>query len=297
MSIVTRAATGARSRTSPWAAKRVQHWALNGLTAIALLLTLFPIVWMVIASLQSSTDLQTGHFSLANLRWNNYQQMWQNISFGRFFRNSLIISGATMLIASTFATLAGYALARFRFWGSTLFGMSVLGTQMIPGIMFLLPMYMMFLWIKQTIGLPMVNTFWGMIGVYTAFFTPLSIWIMRGFFANIPKELEEAALVDGCTPFGAFRRVIVPLSLPGLIATGVYIFLTAWDELLFAWVLTTSADVATIPIGIRLYVGQFQNRYDLLMAAATVTTIPVLVTFFLTQRWFISGMTAGSVKG
>ncbi|MFZ5817056.1 MAG: carbohydrate ABC transporter permease [Bacillota bacterium] len=282
---------------TPQAWKKVHQGLLALLTLLVVLVTIFPIVWMVIASLQGNTQLLTGNISLAAPRWQNYSQMWENVRFGHFMRNSLIICGLTTLFAGTFATLAGYAMARFRFKGSDAYGMAIIGTQMIPGIMFLLPIYFLFLWIKTTFNLPMVNTFHGMVIIYTAFFTPMSIWIMRGFFATIPKELEESALIDGCTPFSAFLRVILPLSAPGLIATSVYIFLTAWDELLFAWVMTTSADVATIPIGIRLYVGQFTNRYDLLMAAATVTTLPVLITFFATQKWFISGMTAGSVKG
>lgn len=277
--------------------KQVHRVALALVTGAVVLVTIFPIAWMVIASLQTSRGLQLGQISLLTPQWRNYGEMWVNIRFGLFFRNSLLICGITMIIASVFACLAGYALARYRFKGADSFGFAIIGTQMVPGIMLLLPIYMTFMMIKQTIGLPMINTYWGLIGVYTAFFTPMSIWIMRGFFAAVPKEMEEAALIDGCTQFQAFLKVVLPVSIPGLIATGVYVFLTAWDELLFAWVLTTSADVATIPMGIRLYVGQFQNRYDLLMAAATVTTIPVMITFFATQRWFISGMTAGSVKG
>lgn len=282
---------------TPRAWKQVHKGALAVITTLVVLFTILPILYMVIASFQTNINLSLGRFDLLSPRWQNYRDLWINVRFGLFFRNSLIICAGTTVVASTFATLAGYAMARYRFKGSDLYGFTIIGTQMIPGIMFLLPIYMIFLWVKQTTGIPMVNTFWGMILVYTAFFTPMSIWIMRGFFAAIPKELEESALIDGCTPFRAFVRVILPLTAPGLIATGVYIFLTAWDELLFAWVLNTTQDVATIPIGIRLYVGQFQNRYDLLMAAATVTTIPVLVTFFVTQKWFISGMTAGSVKG
>ncbi|MNN33869.1 L-arabinose transport system permease protein AraQ [compost metagenome] len=193
--------------------------------------------------------------------------------------------------------LAGYALARFEFPGSKLFSMSIISTQLIPGIMFLFPIYLMFLWIRNAFGLPMINTYWGMILVYTAFYTPISIWIMRGFFVSIPRDLEESAAIDGCTKFQAFYRIILPISLPGIIATGIFIFLTAWDELLFAWVLTTSSDVQTIPVGIRLFVGQYNSRYDLLMAASTVVTLPVMATFFMTQKYFISGMTAGAVKG
>lgn len=168
---------------------------------------------------------------------------------------------------------------------------------MIPGIMFLLPIYLLFLNIKDTLGLPMVDTYWGMVLVYSAFYTPMSIWIIRSFFVSIPKDLEESARIDGCNRIQAFVRIILPLSLPGIIAMCVYIFLTAWDELMFAWVLTTTPEVQTIPVGIRLFVGQYTNRYDLLMSAATVVTLPVIITFFLSQKYFISGMTAGAVKG
>lgn len=277
--------------------KRIHNLVLGVVTGIVVVLTIFPIVWMIISSLQTNNGLLTGRISFQELHFSNFVSLWTQVKFAVYFRNSLIICGVTMILSTALACLSGYALARFRFRGAELFGYAVLGTQMIPGIMFLLPLYMMFLWIKKTVGLPMVDTYWGMIGVYTAFFTPMSIFIMRGFFAAIPKELEEAALIDGCSHFSAFLRVILPVSLPGLIATGVYVFLTAWDELLFAWVLTTTNAVQTIPVGIRLYVGQYNNRYDLLMAAAVVTTIPVMITFFATQRWFISGMTAGSVKG
>ena len=276
------------------------HGIANLVTWLLVLAVVFPIAWMVFISLHSSDEILSGITSLRfTPQWHNYADMWTNINFLGYFKNSLIICGLTTVFASIFAMLGGYALAKYRFPGSGLFSTAVISTQMIPGIMFLIPIYLMFLWINRTFGLPMVNTYWGMILVYTAFYTPMSIFIMRSFFVSMPKELIESALIDGCTKFQAFYRIILPLSVPGIIATCVFIFLTAWDELLFAWVLTTTSDVQTIPVGIRLFVGQFgqQNRYDLLMAAATVVTIPVMVVFFLCQKYFIRGMTAGSVKG
>ncbi|HYG57041.1 MAG TPA: carbohydrate ABC transporter permease, partial [Symbiobacteriaceae bacterium] len=265
---------------SPQAWKRIHKLALFLITAFAVIITVVPLIWMVINSLQTSNDITLGRVQFTNLRWINFRDMWINVKFATYFKNSIIICGFTTLVAGFFATMAGYAMARYRFKGSDSYSYGTMATQMIPGMMFLLPIYMTFMWIKETIGLPMLNTYWGMIIVYTAFYTPMSIWIMRGFFATIPKEVEEAALIDGCSPFGAFLKVVLPLATPGLIATGVYIFLTAWDELLFAWVLNTNTNAATVPVGIRLYVGQFQNRYDLLMAAATISTLPVLITFF-----------------
>jgi multiple sugar transport system permease protein len=251
---------------------------------------------MFISSLMTQNDITAGKLTDIT-HWENYIEMWQNINFFKYFKNSLIICSITTIIALCIATFAGYSIARFRFPGAGLFGTAVLSTQMIPGIMFLLPLFMMFTKIQKSIGISIVNTYHGIIITYSAFFIPFSIWILRGFFASIPKELEEAAQIDGCSPFGAFFRIILPLSSTGIIATGIYIFLMAWDELLFAWVLATTPDVATIPVGIRLYVGNYQNRYDLLMAAGVVSTIPILIMFFSLQKKFISGITAGAVKG
>ena len=230
------------------------------------------------------------------VRWYNYVDMWRNVNFGLYLKNSLIICGFTMLFAMVFSTLAAYALSRFRFPGSDLFSNSILATQMIPAIMYLIPIYIMFVKFTIMSGIPVKGTYYGIILIYSAFFIPFSIWILRGFFAAIPRELEEAALIDGCSRFKVFWYVALPLAIPGIIATGIYIFLTAWDELMFAWVLT-NADTMTIPVGIRLFVGNYQNRFDLMMAAATVATLPVVVLFFLLQRHIVKGLTAGAVKG
>jgi len=230
------------------------------------------------------------------VRWRNYIDLWKNIDFGLYLKNSLIICGITMVLAMIFATLAAYALARFNFPGNQLFSVGVLATQMIPSIMYLIPIYIMFTKLTQLTGFPMKGTYFGLIMIYSAFFIPFSIWILRGFFAAIPVELEEAARIDGCNPFQVFWYVVLPLAVPGIIATGVYVFLTAWDELMFAWVLC-NADTMTIPVGIRLFVGNYQNRFDLMMAAATVATLPVMILFFMLQKHIVKGLTAGAVKG
>lgn len=243
--------------------------------------------------IESSVKVPVGHLLI---RFSNYVDMWRNVNFGLYLRNSLIICGFTMLFAMVLSTLAAYALSRFRFPGSDLFSNAILATQMIPAIMYLIPLYIMFVKFTLLTGIPVKGTFWGIILIYSAFFTPFSIWILRGFFAAIPKELEEAALIDGCSRFKVFWYVALPLAIPGIIATGIYTFLTAWDELMFAWVLT-NADTMTIPVGIRLFVGNYQNRFDLMMAAATVATIPVVVIFFMLQKYIVKGLTAGAVKG
>lgn len=276
--------------------KKIIDIISNIILWIFVFLAIAPIIWMVVTSLMTQGEIATGKLGMPN-NFGNYLEMWKNVNFFQYFKNSVIVCGFTTLIALSIATLAGYAVSRFNFPGSGIFGATVLATQMVPGIMFLLPLYLLFIKIQDSLGIRLINTYAGIIIVYSAFFIPFSIWILRGFFASIPIELEEAAIIDGCSKFGAFIRVILPVARVGLIATGVYIFLMAWDELLFAWVLTTSADVATIPVGIRLYVGNYQNRYDLLMAAGSVTTLPVLIIFFSLQKQFITGMTAGAVKG
>jgi multiple sugar transport system permease protein len=229
------------------------------------------------------------------IHWRNYVDLWRNIDFGLYLKNSFIVCVGVMLVAMVLASMGGYALARYNFPGKNLFGYSVLATQMVPGIMLLLPLYLMFINFSRATGLVIKGSYGGLILTYAAYFVPFSIWILRGFFASLPKELEEAALVDGCGPIQAFFRIIIPSALPGIIATGVYVFLSAWDELMFAWVLTDERTY-TIPVGIRLFVGNFQNRYDLMMAAATVSTIPVMILFFMMQKHIVSGLTAGAVK-
>ena len=222
--------------------------------------------------------------------------MWRTIDFERYFINSAIICTVAALLATAFASTAGYALARFRFRGARPFGLAVIGTQLIPGSMFLLPVFIGFLWIKRHLGVQLFDTRTGMILVYTAFFTPVAIYFMRSFFQAIPRDLEEAAQVDGCTPFTAFVRVILPSAAPGLVATFVYAFLFAWDELLFVASLTEH-NAETLPIGIRLFIGNYGQYYGQLMAAGVVSTIPVVLAFFLAQRWLVRGITAGAVKG
>jgi multiple sugar transport system permease protein len=276
--------------------RRSVEWSLNALTYFVLVLMLAPIVWLLMSSLQTSSQLSTGTYDFTDPTLDAFRTMWSAVDFERYFRNSLIICTSAALLATAFAASAGYALARYRFRGSSVFGLSVIGTQLIPGSMFLLPIFLAFVWFGRNTPLRLFDTHLGMILVYTAFFTPVSIFLMRAYFQAIPRELEEAAVVDGCTPFGAFWRIVLPSAAPGLVATFVYAFLFAWDELLFVSSLTQQ-NAETIPLGIRTFISNYQQRYDQLMAAGVVATLPVMVAFFATQRWLVRGLTAGSVKG
>jgi multiple sugar transport system permease protein len=281
---------------SPRRRRRLGDWALNALTYAVLAVMLAPILWLVLSSLQTRGQLASGSYDLLHPTLSAFSQMWDSVDFGRYFVNSLVICTGAAVLATAFASTAGYALARLPFRGRRLFSVSVVGTQLIPGSMFLLPVFLGFIWLKQNTPIHLFDTQAGMILVYTAFFTPVAIWFMVYFFQQIPPELEEAAMVDGCTRFGAFWRVVLPNARSGLTATFVYAFLMAWDELLFVTALTERR-AETIPIGIRNFIGNYSEEYAQLMAAGVVSTIPVMIAFFATQKWLVKGLTAGAVKG
>jgi multiple sugar transport system permease protein len=275
---------------------RLVNRGLDALTWLVLLVMLSPILWLVVSSLQTDGQLSSGAYDLLHPTFTAFSRMWQTVDFERYLVNSLIICTCAALAATAFASCAGYALARYRFRGSTTVSLGVVGTQLIPGSLFLLPTFMGFIWLKQNTPIALFDTHLGMILVYTAFFTPVAIYFMRYFFMAIPKDLEEAAMVDGCTRFTAFLKIVIPAAAPGLVATFVYAFLFAWDELLFVAALTQT-HAETIPIGIRNFIGNYQERTAQLMAAGVISTLPVLIAFFATQRWLVKGITAGAVKG
>jgi multiple sugar transport system permease protein len=276
--------------------KRLTNLGLDALTWLVLLVMLAPVFWLVASSLQTDGQLSNGAYDLLHPTFVAFKQMWSTVDFGRYFANSAIICTVAAATATGLASCAGYALARFRFRGARPLSLAVVGTQLIPGSMFLLPTFVGFIWLQQNTPVHLYDSRVGMILVYTAFFTPVAIYFMRYFFAAIPRDLEEAAMVDGCTQFGAFARIVIPAVAPGLVATFVYAFLFAWDELLFVASLTQH-NAETLPIGIRNFIGNYQERTAQLMAAGVVSTLPVLIAFFATQRWLVRGLTAGAVKG
>jgi multiple sugar transport system permease protein len=289
----------ARARPTRLTWERVQHHLterlLDLLLIVLILLIVAPIALLLLSSFKTRAEVVSGAQLVPSVwQLQNYPDMWARVQFGKFLLNSLIICGSATLIATFLAALTGYALARFRFPGADIFSMAALGTQLIPGTLFLIPLFLTFLTIKNVTGVPLVGSNFGAMVLYVGFFLPMSLFILRSFFAAIPVDLEEQAMVDGCTRFGAFRRIALPLAAPGLVSTAVYVFLTAWDELVFAWVL----NVQTVPVGIRLFTGVAgaQDRYELMSAAAVVVTIPVAITFFVLQKRFVSGLTAGAVK-
>lgn len=224
-----------------------------------------------------------------------YVQIWQTVPLAQYFRNSLVVTISATILSVAMAVLAAYSLARLRFRGQRSFSLVVLSTQMFPGILFLLPLFLIFVQIQRTVGVQLTGSYLGLIITYMTFSLPFSIWMLTGYFASIPRELEEASMIDGTGRLGALFRVIIPVAKPGIIAVAVYAFITAWGEVLFASVLT-SKDTRTLSIGLRAYASQQDVYWNQLMAASVVVSLPVLIGFMLVQRHLITGLSAGAVK-
>ena len=221
----------------------------------------------------------------------NYQRLFKEYPFARFFLNSAFVSTMTTLIAVCFAAFAGYSISRFRFPGRMVAAVLILATQMIPGIAILIPLYVMLN------RLHLLNSYAGLIVSYNAFAIPFCTWMIKGFFDSIPAELEEAALIDGCTQWMAFARIALPLSLPGLMATGIFAFILGWNEFIFAATFIDSTDLKTLTVGIASMKGIDVVDWGLLNAGAVIVTLPLAVLFSVVQRYLVQGLTAGAVKG
>ncbi len=266
--------------------------------SILLLIVLFPVYWLLITSLKFPADVHSPNPKLIpdRLRLENYIDIWKTVPLGKYFKNSLIISFSSMFFATLVAVFAGYALSKFRFKGRKTIGMTFLVTQMFPGILFLLPYYLIFILIRNSLGITLVGTYPGLIVTYTAFVTPFTIWVMRGYFDTIPMELEEAALIDGCTFFQAFIKIILPTAIPGIITIAMLSFMKSWNEVLFATVLT-DGNTRTLALGIYEFQQEFKTSWNLVMAAGVVIAAPVMVFFTFLQKYLVSGFTSGAVKG
>ncbi|MBO0901460.1 carbohydrate ABC transporter permease [Cellulomonas sp. zg-ZUI222] len=258
--------------------------------------TALPLYVMITSSLKPLQDVR-GAFSWWPTTWTfqPFVDMWTTVPLARYFVNSLIVSSAATLASLAIAIFASYAVSRYRFRGRTAFTTTVLSTQMFPGVLFLLPLFIIFVNIEQQTGFQFVGTRIGLIITYLTFSLPFSIWMLSGYLDNIPQELDEAARVDGCSPIGALFRVVLPAARPGVIAVAIYAFMTAWGEVLFASVMTTEAN-RTLAVGIRQYSTQTNVYWNEIMAASLVVSIPVVIGFLLLQRQFVAGLTAGAVK-
>ena len=268
--------------------------------AILLLLVLIPIAYTLLLSL--TPDAEIGSESLIPSQWafGNYIQMWSTVNLAEGMGNSLIISGITSVLAVVLAVGAAYVITRFKFRGRLVYLYSLVGLQTVPGVMLLLPIFVLFSSIQALLHLKLVGTYPAVIITDLTFALPFATWLMVSYLGSIPVDLEEAALVDGATRLQALWRVIVPLALPGMVVALVFSFLTGWNDVLFASVLT-SPETRTIAVQLQAFSsaqdGGALPLYGQLMGAAIVSALPVVVLYMAFQRYLVGGLTAGGVKG
>jgi ABC-type glycerol-3-phosphate transport system permease component len=221
----------------------------------------------------------------------HYRDVFIKSNMPRYFINSTIVAAGSTLIAIGFAILGGYGFARHQFRGKILLQNAVLSSQMLPTASIIIPLFI----ILRSLNL--LNTYFGLILAYLIITLPLSVWMMTGYFRSIPIEMEEAAFIDGCSRFGVLWRVVLPVSIPGLVATIVYCFVVTWNEFLFALCFAMDKRVMTLPIGLAEFILEFTVDWGALMAGSVLMTLPIVILFFTIQRAFISGLTSGSTKG
>lgn len=272
------------------------RWSRRVGLFVLIVFTLIPIYVMVSSSVKPLQDVQ-GAFTWwpSHITLTPFRDMWTTIPLARYFVNSLIVSAASSLASVVIALLAAYSISRYRFRGRQTFSVIILSTQMFPGILFLLPLFVMFVNISQATGINLYGSRLGLILTFLTFTLPFAIWMLTGYLDSIPRELDEAALVDGSGPLGALFRVVVPAAMPGIVAVAIYAFMTAWGEVLFASVMTDDS-TRTLAVGLQGYATQNNVYWNQIMAASLTVSIPIVVGFLLLQRFLVAGMTAGSVK-
>ncbi len=278
----------ARSITRRWVIPAITYVAL----ALGLAFAAFPVLWMFVSSIKSNTEifaippkLFPKVFSLSA-----YQIILSDPAKIRFFLNSYIVASVVTLLTLVVAIMSGYGFSRYSFKLKKLLNLFIISTQAVPTITLLIPYF------GLVVAFKMYNTYFALIFTYMVFTLPYAILMMTGYFNTLPREIDEAVKIDGGSSFFALWRVLVPISIPGIVATAVYTFLLAWNEFLFALTLTKTTDMRTVPIGIQLLMGQFGYQWSEMMAMSMLGSLPILIVYLVAQRYFIAGMTAGSVK-
>lgn len=251
-----------------------------------------PIVWMLSNSFKSNTEIfeLPPRLITESFSFDAYLAIFTDPEKVRFFINSYVIAFSVTALTLLVAIQAAYALSRFDFRGKRILNIVIVSVQAVPPITLLIPYF------GLMVGLGLYNTYAALILTYMVFTLPYAIIMMTGYFNTLPKELDEAVRVDGAGSMTALWRVLVPISIPGIVSVGIYTFMIAWNEYLFALTLTRTIDMRTVPIGIQLLMGQNSYEWNEIMAMSVLGSIPVLILFLFFQRYFISGLTAGSVK-
>lgn len=286
---------------------RIPHWPLHIFLVVMLIVTVYPIFWVVTIALSGSqslaiTDVAADAPFLDRLRavipWphvfslENFRALFSQQPYGRWLWNSALVSLATTVLGVFLASTAAYAFSRFRFPGRRAGLMAFLVSQMFPGTLMLIPLFII---VVQWLGLG--STFTGLVLVYTTTAIPFCVWMMKGYFDTIPKELEESALIDGASQATIFFRIVLPLAKPAVAVTALFSFMTAWNEFIQAATFMNKEIKYTAPVGLRFFVGGFSQQWGYFAAGSIIAAIPVVLLFLFLQRFLVSGLTAGAVKG
>ena len=252
-----------------------------------------PILWTFLTSIKLEDDIvtRTMVYFPSRFTFENYVKLWNQSGYPVLVLNSLIVTSTTVLICLLTGTIAAYAFSRFSFPGRTQLMLGYLVVRMFPAVLMIIPLFI----VMRQVGL--LDSTFGLAVAYTSFLLPLFVWMLKGFFDAAPKELESAARIDGTTRLGAMFRVVIPIARNGLLATCAFVAIAAWNEFLFALMLTTSQGSRTWPVGLQLMVGEFQLPWGMLAAGGMISILPVIVLFAIVQRAMVAGITAGAVKG
>ncbi|MFN8455074.1 MAG: carbohydrate ABC transporter permease [Anaerolineae bacterium] len=253
----------------------------------------FPVLWMLSSSFKPNPEIfaYPPRLITETFSFDAYKVVLTTPEKVRFFTNSYLISILVTIFTLIVGTLAGYSFSRYDFFFKKPLNMIIIGVQAVPPITLLIPYFSLIVTLK------LHNTYAALVLTYMVFTLPYAIIMMTGYFNTLPKELDEAVMIDGGTRVVALWRVLVPISLPGIVATGIYTFMQAWNEFLFALTLTKTTDMRTVPVGIQLLMGQHSYEWNEMMAMSVLGCLPVLLLYLFFQRYFMAGMTAGSVKG
>jgi multiple sugar transport system permease protein len=271
---------------------RIGRGLIYGFLVVMLLYNLTPFLWMALTSLKTDAEAVRIPPSIwpEEPTLDGYVQILRYGDFPTYFMNSFIVAFGSAALSTAIGALGGYGLSRFRFRGRAIILATVLFSQVLPGILLVGPYFEML----SRIGL--YNSYIGLILAFTSLTLPFSLWMLKGYTDTIPRDLDDAALVDGCTSLGAFRRVVFPLVAPGVVATLVFAFLLAWGDLLWALVLTSGDDMATLTLGLTRLVTQFRTVWPQLMAGSVVAAVPSIVLYVWLQRYLVEGISGGAVK-
>ncbi len=270
----------------------MKKFLLSALVVTLAVLVLLPFFWMFSTSLKPLNEVNKypPEWISVNMSFKPYSDMFFYLPFSTYTLNSLIVAFSSMILTLMIGGLAAFSFSRFQFAGKGIFLLIFLLSQMLPGASVIIPLFQLL----QKVGL--YDTYFGLILIHTAVLLPFVIWLLFGFFQTIPREIEDAALIDGCSRMEALRKVILPLALPGIGATALFAFLGSWNEFFFALILTSSDSTRTIPVGIGLFVGEYLDVWNQMAAAAVLFSLPPLILFMFTRKTFVKGLVAGAYK-